>query len=77
MEYNKIIKEIIENPANLIIGSDKVLLISMGKKAESDNKKAIKWDKLDEEIGKIYEDSSDQQDLVDVGVAAAEAFDYL
>jgi hypothetical protein len=41
--------------------------------------KSEKWDKLDEEISKIYEEQTDSvaQDLTDVGLAAAEAFEYL
>jgi len=41
--------------------------------------KSEKWDNLDEEISKIYEEQSDSvgQDLTDVGLAAAEAFEYL
>lgn len=42
--------------------------------------KAEKWDKLDEEIGKYYDDqksSSEEGDLLDIGEAAAKAFKYL
>ena len=40
--------------------------------------KADKWDKLDEEIGKAYDDDNPtEQDLTDIGISAAEAFGYL
>ncbi len=43
--------------------------------------KAEKWDKLDEEIGKYYNDqessSEEEGDLLDIGEAAAKAFKYL
>jgi hypothetical protein len=38
--------------------------------------KAEKWDALESEIGKFYEDDSDA-DLGDIGEAAAVAFGYL
>lgn len=43
-------------------------------------KKADKWDKLDEKIGKFYEDDSEDEnegDLGDIGELAASAFGYL
>ncbi|MBO6184223.1 MAG: hypothetical protein J6O88_05935 [Chryseobacterium sp.] len=44
--------------------------------------KAEKWDKLDEEIGKYYDNvpessSEEEGDLLDIGEAAARAFKYL
>ncbi len=38
--------------------------------------KAAKWDALEAEIAKMYEDDSDA-DLVDIGEAAAYAFGFL
>jgi len=55
-------------------------ILSMKKKSEN-------WDKLDEEIGKFYENDTDDDDenydeesegsLLDIGEAAATAFGYL
>jgi hypothetical protein len=52
-------------------------LAEEGLKKETDTlKKARKWDKLDEEISKYYEDDA-EGDLCDIGEAAAAAFGYL